>query len=556
MFSESLLNNLIDAGVCGGPTYVGLTVETVEPLQPVAFLNADARGGFDAGKDSFTVAEAADQIIRSEPGWGPMGGAFVVTYGFRADAPAQMPDDTSGFSRFNAAQIQQAELALAAWSDVARISFQRVAGYTNDATILFANYDSGSDGASAFAYYPGGLSSASASGDVWINVHSGSNGRPATFNYGAHVLVHEIGHTVGLAHPSEYDATADANNTYSGQADYAEDTRQYTVMSYFSEFNTGGNFGGLYAAAPMLDDIAAAQLMYGANMSTRTGDTVYGFNSNAGRPWFEAASNQRVVFAAWDAGGTDTFDFSGYVSSAVIDLRQGHFSSTGGLQGNVAIAMGTDIENASGGSGHDVINGNHLRNVLIGGSGDDRLSGFEGEDSMSAGFGQDQLWGGGAWDYMHGNQGADTLWGGEGGDWVVGGQDGDLLNGEAGDDYIVANLASDTAYGGDGRDTILGGQSSDLLFGEAGDDWLIGDRGDDRLTGGTGADTFHMMAQGGVDRVTDFSLAEGDRVTVSGAGFTIAQQGADTVISLASGDQIILANVSAASLPAGSVLAV
>ncbi|HEX2559514.1 M57 family metalloprotease [Phenylobacterium sp.] len=555
MSQNSTSDGFIHARVCACPMCAGLVVETFEPLQPVAFLNADARGGVDGSKDSFTVAEAANQIIRGEPGWGSMGAPFTVTYGFRADAPAQMPDDTSGFSRFNAAQIQHAELALAAWSDVARINFVRVGDYTNDATMLFANYDTGADGASAFAYYPGSTSGGSASGDVWINSKSGTNGSPATFNYGAHVLVHEVGHAIGLAHPSEYDAGKDANNTYSGQADYAEDTRQYTVMSYFSEFNTGGNFGGMYAAAPMLDDIAAAQLMYGANTSTRTGDTVYGFNANAGRPWFEAATNQRVVFAAWDAGGNDTFDFSGYVSNATIDLRQGAFSSTGGLQGNVAIAIGTDIENGFGGSGHDVINGNHLRNTLIGGAGDDRLNGFEGEDSMSAGVGADQLWGGGAWDYMHGNQGSDTLWGGEGGDWVVGGQDSDLLHGENGDDYIVANLGSDTAHGGDGRDTILGGQSEDFLFGDVGDDWLIGDRGNDQLTGGVGADTFQIAAFGGVDRVTDFNAAQGDRAVISGSTFTVAQQGTDTVINLASGDQLILANVTVSSLPAGSILA-
>lgn len=31
-------------------------------------------------------------------------------------------------------------------------------------------------------------------------------------------------------------------------------------MSYFNESNTGGDFRGLYATTPLLDDIAAAQL--------------------------------------------------------------------------------------------------------------------------------------------------------------------------------------------------------------------------------------------------------------------------------------------------------
>ena len=49
----------------------------------------------------------------------------------------------------------------------------------------------------------------------------------------------------------------------------------------YDESNTGGNDNG-YPSTPLLFDIYALQQIYGANMSTRTGDTVYGFGSNAG----------------------------------------------------------------------------------------------------------------------------------------------------------------------------------------------------------------------------------------------------------------------------------
>ena len=356
---------------------------------PNAFVNADSRTGVVAGKNSLTVSEAALQLLRNEPGWGgAFNSPFTVTYGFRDTAPSTMPADVGGFSQFNAAQILQAEKALQSWSDVANITFVRVgegssgeAAYSNNAAILFANYSTGDVDAAAFAYYPGSTSSTNRAGDVWVNATLSYNLNPTSLNYGGMVLTHELGHAIGIAHPSEYDS-ASSSPTYAANALYYEDSRQYTVMSYFGESNTGGAFNGAYAVAPLLDDIAAAQLAYGANMTTRTGDTVYGFNSNAGRDWFSAASSSsKLVFAAWDAGGTDTFDFSGYRTAQTIDLRQGFFSSVGGLTGNVTIAMGATIENAIGGSGNDTINGNAAMNRLTGGQGNDRLDGGQGLDT-------------------------------------------------------------------------------------------------------------------------------------------------------------------------------
>ena len=357
--------------------------------QPNAFVNADSRAGVVAGKPSLTVDQAASQLIRGEPGWSSaLQKPATVTYAFRDTAPASMPSDTASFSQFSAAQIVQAEKALAAWSDVANVVFTRVGAgtgaeaYSNVASILFGNYGSGQSGAAAFAYYPGNPSPGSISGDVWINASLGYNANPTGTNYGGMVLVHEIGHAIGLAHPADYDAEANTTLTYAANAEYYEDSRQYTVMSYFGEANTGGAFGGTYASSPLLDDIAAAQLAYGANMTTRTGDTVYGFNANAGRDWFSATStSSKLIFAAWDAGGTDTFDFSGYKVAQTIDLRSGYFSSVGGLTGNVTIAMGATIENAIGGSAADTINGNTAANRIVGGQGNDTLDGGRGFDT-------------------------------------------------------------------------------------------------------------------------------------------------------------------------------
>jgi serralysin len=159
-------------------------------------------------------------------------------------------------------------------------------------------------------------------------------------------------------------------------------------MSYFPSSSNGAVRTG-FAATPLAHDIAAIQSLYGANMTTRTGDTVYGFHSNAGLPAFDFTQNTSPVVAIWDAGGVDTLDFSGWNSSARIDLAAGASSDGGGQTTNVQIAFGVRIENAVGGGGDDALIGNSASNSLSGGAGSDILTGGFGNDRMAGGDGAD-----------------------------------------------------------------------------------------------------------------------------------------------------------------------
>ena len=344
---------------------------------------------------SKSFQNAGLELIRGDRSWHDKGVTDTpvnLSYSFWEQAPANMSSMAiSGFSSFNQQQREQAKLSLQSWSDVANITFTETSN-TQNANIKFGLFDVSSRGSYAFAYNPD--SSASVAGQTWYNATSNvfANNLIHENEYGRQTLTHEIGHALGLQHPGDYNAAPGVSITYNQDATYFEDSRAHSVMSYFSESSTGQDFQGAYSSAPLLNDITAIQHFYGANMTTRSGDTTYGFNSNTDRDFLTATGAQdNVVFSAWDAGGTDTFDFSGFSQNQRINLNEQSFSDVGGLKGNVSIAAGVTIENAFGGAGNDVIIGNNTNNILMGGAGDDIL------------------YGGGESDHLFGNEGKDTF---------------------------------------------------------------------------------------------------------------------------------------------------
>jgi Ca2+-binding RTX toxin-like protein len=195
------------------------------------------------------------------------------------------------------------------------------------------------------------------------------------------------------------------------------------------------------------------------------------------------------------------------------------------------------------GSGNDTIDGLAGNDTITEASGRNYLRGGEGGDSIVGGTGFDDI---------NGNAGNDTCVSGGGDDWVVGGKDNDSLVGSDGQNLVYGNLGSDTCDGGAGNDIVRGGQDDDVVMGGAGDDFVSGDKGSDTMTGGAGADVFHTFGDAGIDRVTDFHASEGDRVQLDpGTVYTVAQAGADTVISMTGGGQMTLVGVTLSSLPSG-----
>lgn len=350
-----------------------------------------------------------------------------------------------------------------------------------------------------------------------FNIASGGFGTdpnsllPGGYSYA--VILHELGHAHGIAHPHDTGGGSEimlgvtaSTNSY-GVYDLNQGV--YSVMSYNDGWNTHPDGDRNYSAANRAAgwsatlgafDIAVMQERGYITQDNNVGDTVYTLSDS------QATANYQTIL---DSSGTDTIAYVGS-RDAQIDLLAAtlDYNPTGGgvvsfargVWGGYTIANGVVIENATGGSGNDVLLGNDANNVLTGNVGNDSLMGRGGLDTANYANASGGVTVNLADGTATGADGTDTL------DSI------ENIIGSAFDDTLIGNAGANNIVAGGGADTVTGGDGLDVVTLGAGDDTFIAEFGTTKTTLKTGTMS--------VDIITDFDGSGNDVIDVSGLGLT------------------------------------
>lgn len=460
--------------------------------------NTAMNGALDGGDDIVYVSDHTALLSYIDDGWDHLrwnspaeaGTAVVISYSFDnvSDINASNPYGASDYWAFDAHQQEQFRAVTDVFSAVTGVMFAEVSG---EAMINVF----GADGVSVGGWADYALSSTFTTGNGEL-VSAYSNMDPGS--YGFQVLLHELGHALGLSHPFEHD-----DRTLVAEMD----NQEHTVMTYNSTSPYTTELGSL--------DVVALQQIYG--------------DGSAQEDWevFANASNTVVI------RGSEADDFilatgnetrvDGYGGDDHIEGRESNDSLEGdagndtlyGRHGEDTIKAGADDDLIYGDSpetfnlgdadllygnagndmvygqrGDDVIYGQNGNDTVFGGYEDDTVYAGRGNDSIDGEYGNDDLRGSGGLDTLNGNSGDDYLKGQDGRDLLNGGFGADTLNGGEGNDTLNGDSDNDKLYGSAGADQLNGGFGDDLLKGGEGNDTLNSGDGNDIIFGGTGADTF------------------------------------------------------------------
>jgi hypothetical protein len=214
------------------------------------------------------------------------------------------------------------------------------------------------------SFIPGAVTDDKA-GDVLLDIETTYKLAPGQEGY--QVLLHEIGHALGLSHPLLTDDASVRPSLLPMWQDPA-----YTVMA------DKASASGLWQTWFGLLDIQALKKLYLQESETASSN-LYKLQDNAGLS----------ISTLDDSKGFDTLDLSSLSFGVRVDLRPSAISSVGTTtegvpaQNNLIISQGTYIEQVIGTNNDDVLKGNEQHNKFTSGPGNDLVDGREGFDEVS-----------------------------------------------------------------------------------------------------------------------------------------------------------------------------
>ncbi len=222
---------------------------------------------------------------------------------------------------------------------------------------------------------------AGAPGDIYLNLNSQANYLPSyqPGSSGWFLILHELGHTLGLKHPHDSGGTGRPTFTQLGMEMLDKDWA--TVMSYGDDADW--NLIEWEPATPMILDVYAIQYLYGKNNSFNTGNNSYTLDETG------------FYITLWDASGTDTLDASksdvawkitmpDISLSTLVDTRAGlaiPMKEVGATFPKTVFWLAGDYERANGSRFNDSISGNLFNNTINGNGGNDTIDGGRGSDT-------------------------------------------------------------------------------------------------------------------------------------------------------------------------------
>jgi len=520
--------------------YESITPSTFNGLPPVEAVSS-------ASKPSLTYPQIVQKLTTS---WGWTQNYLkwtqpTVTFsiGVGANNGVSGYGESAGLQSMTAIQKSAANLSFKLWNNL--ISGTQLVLSQNSTANITLNYSSKTSGGGSYSqsslqYTSDPKVYKIAADQIWLASQWSTNADAgmALGGYGLLTMIHEIGHALGLSHAGVYNAGSGGSITFNGNAEFQQDNRGLTVMSYFGGYYPAANAwmqdgtytNYWYPQTPMVADILAIQSLYGVNTTTRTSNTVYGYNcslasTDTEKAIYDFSLNSRPIFTIYDANGSDTLDCSGFSGAQVIDLTPGNYSSVRGMVNNVAIAFGTFIETALGGSGNDSLIANNSGNVLDGRAGNDTLTGGTGADTLKGGLGTNTVTGGAGLDNFQ-VTGTDTITDlGNGnineilivssgavatvtltGPWTATTSTQNLGTVQIRANGFNANVASASTLLSNSKGFTLnntGGANAVTLTGSALADTLTGGRTGDVLVGGGGSDTFQVTT--GTQSISDLA---------------------------------------------------